>query len=56
MITATAVDATDSIITTTTTIVPDLVIDTVGPKVTSVVFNRFQGQIVGHVPGLRRPE
>ena len=45
-ITALAVDATNSNITSTTTIVPDLVIDTVGPKVTSLAFNRFQGQIV----------
>ena len=35
----------DITISSTTTIVPDLVIDTVGPKVTSVNFNRLQGQI-----------
>ncbi len=45
-ITALAVDATNSNITSTTTIVPDLVIDTVGPKVTSLEFNRLKGQIV----------
>jgi hypothetical protein len=39
------VDAFNSTITTTSTIVPNLVIDTVGPKVTSVTFDRFQGQI-----------
>ena len=43
---ALAVDATNDKITNTATVVPDLVIDTVGPKVTSVSFDRFQGQIV----------
>ncbi len=46
VVTATAYDATNGTITTTSTAVPDLVIDTVGPKVTDVVFNRIQGQIV----------
>ncbi len=45
-ITAVAVDATNSTITNTATVVPDLVIDTVGPKVTSLSFDRFQGRIV----------
>lgn len=45
-ITAVAVDSSGHTTSTTTTIVPDLVIDTVGPKVTSVVFNRSAGQIV----------
>ena len=45
-ITAIAVDSSGHTISSTTTIVPNLVIDTVGPKVTSVSFNRFQGQIV----------
>ena len=39
-------DSSGHTISSTTTIVPNLVIDTVGPKVTSVAFNRFQGQIV----------
>ena len=33
-------------ISSTTTIVPNLVIDTVGPKVTEVVFNRLHGKIM----------
>jgi uncharacterized protein (TIGR03118 family) len=45
-ITATAVDGTNSTISATATIVPNLVIDTVGPKVTDVVFNRLHGQII----------
>ena len=45
-ITAIAVDSSGETISSTTTIVPDLVIDTVGPKVTDVVFNRLHGQIV----------
>ena len=45
-ITAVAVDASGHTVSSTTAIVPSLVIDTVGPKVTSVAFNRFQGQIV----------
>jgi hypothetical protein len=45
-ITAIAVDSSGHTISSTTTIVPSLVIDTVGPKVTSVEFDRFHGQIV----------
>ena len=45
-ITAVAVDASGYTVSSTTAIVPSLDIDTVGPKVTSVSFNRFQGQIV----------
>lgn len=45
-ISAVAVDADGHTVSANTAIVPDLVIDTVGPKVTSVHFNRFQGQIV----------
>ncbi len=45
-ITAIAVDSSGHTISTTTTVVPDLVIDTVGPKVTGVQFDRIQGQIV----------
>ena len=44
-ITAIAVDSSGHTVSPTTTIVSALVIDTVGPKVTSVQFNRFQGQI-----------
>ncbi len=44
-ITAIAVDATGHTVSTTT-IVANLVIDTVGPKVTSVQANRVKGQIV----------
>ncbi len=45
-ITAVPIDAAGETVSSTTSIVPDLVIDTVGPKVTDVVFNRLQGQIV----------
>ena len=44
-ITAVAVDSSGHTVSSTTTIVPDLVIDTVGPKITSVNFSRFQGRI-----------
>jgi hypothetical protein len=44
-ITAIAVDSAGQTISNTTTIVSSLVIDTVGPKVTDVVFNRLQGNI-----------
>jgi uncharacterized protein (TIGR03118 family) len=45
-ITAIAVDSSGHTVSSTTPIVPDLVIDTVGPKVTSLAFERFQGRIV----------
>jgi hypothetical protein len=44
-ITAIAIDSSGHTISSTTTIVPNLVIDTVGPKVTSVFFNRVSGEI-----------
>ena len=44
-ITAVAVDSSGHTISSTTTIVPDLVIDTVGPKVTGVFFDRLHGRI-----------
>jgi hypothetical protein len=40
------VDSSGHTVSSTTTIVQNLVIDTVGPKVTSLSFNRFHGQIV----------
>lgn len=43
---AVAVDAAGHTVSATTAVVPDLVIDTVGPKVTGVRFDRFQGRIV----------
>ena len=45
-ITAIAVDSSGHTISSTATIVPNLVIDTVGPKVTSVLFRRLRGEIV----------
>ncbi len=45
-VTAVAVDAAGHTVSSTTAVVPDLVIDTVGPKVTGVRFDRFQGRIV----------
>jgi hypothetical protein len=45
-ITAVATDSSGHTMSGTTTIVPDLVIDTVGPKVTGVSFNRLEGQVV----------
>jgi len=44
-ITAIAVDRFGHTVSATTTIVSDLVIDTVGPKVTDVFFDRLHGQI-----------
>ncbi len=44
-ITAIAVDSAGQTVSGTTTIVPNLVIDTVGPKVTGLVFGRLRGQI-----------
>jgi hypothetical protein len=44
-ITAIAVDQAGHTTSSNTTIVPDLVIDTVGPKVTGVFFNHLSGQI-----------
>ncbi len=46
LITAIATDSSGHTVSSTTTIVANLVIDNVGPKVTSVAFNRLQGQIV----------
>ena len=45
VITAIAVDRFGQTTSSDTTIVPDLVIDTVGPKVTDVFFSRLTGQI-----------
>ncbi len=45
-ITAIAVDSSGQTISSTTTIVPALVIDTVGPKITNVSFGRLTGQIL----------
>jgi hypothetical protein len=45
IITAIAVDRFGETTSSDTTIVPDLVIDTVGPKVTDVFFSRLTGQI-----------
>jgi hypothetical protein len=45
-ITAVAVNTAGHTVSSTTTITPDLVIDTVGPKVTGVSFSRFTGQIL----------
>ena len=45
-ITAIAVDSSGHTISSTTTIVPALVIDTVGPKVTNVSFARLSGEIL----------
>ncbi len=45
MITAVAVDSSGHTNSIDTTIVPNLVIDTVGPKVTSVSFDRVSGEI-----------
>ncbi len=45
-ITAIAVDSSGHTISGTTTIVPALVIDTVGPKVTNVSFGRLSGEIL----------
>ena len=45
-ITAIAVDSSGHTISGTTTIVPALVIDTVGPKITNVSFDRLSGQIL----------
>ena len=44
-ITAIAIDSSGHTASGTTTIVPTLVIDTVGPKVTNVSFNRLSGEI-----------
>jgi hypothetical protein len=44
-ITAIAVDQAGHTVSNTATITPNLVIDTVGPKVTNVYFNRFVSQI-----------
>ena len=44
-ITAVAVDSAGHTVSSDTTIVPTLVIDTVGPKVTNLSFNRVMGEI-----------
>ena len=44
-ITAVAVDSSGHTVSSTTTIVPSLVIDNVGPKVTGLAFNRLTGEI-----------
>ena len=45
-ITAVAANPSDQMVSGTTTVVPDLVIDTVGPKVTGVSVDRKRGRIV----------